>query len=264
MVLAIIQARTSSSRFPCKVLKNILEIPMIIHQIERIKNSTTIDAIVLATSEDDSDNELEIICRQHGVAVFRGSLLDVLDRFYCCAQLYHADHVLRLTGDCPIIDWEIIDLLIAKHLMENNDYTSNTLEPTYPDGLDVEIMKMSVLETAWRNAVLPSEREHVTPYIYKNPQKFKLGCLKNNIDLSTLRWTVDEPEDFAFITNVYKNLYSDKKNFLMKDVLLLLEKYPDINKMNNMFQRNEGMEKSFAQDERFIKKEGRKNKWLKY
>lgn len=259
MVLAIIQARTSSSRFPCKVLKNILDIPMIIHQIDRIKNSKAIDTIVLATSDDHSDDELETICRQYGIAVFRGSLLDVLDRFYCCAQLYHADHVLRLTGDCPIIDSTVIDLLITKHLMENNDYTSNTLEPTYPDGLDAEIMKMSVLEAAWKSAVLPSEREHVTPYIYKNPQKFKLGCLKNNIDLSALRWTVDEPEDFIFITNVYEKLYLNKKDFSMEDVLALIERNPATNKINNMFQRNAGMEKSLAEDENFIKKEGRIN-----
>lgn len=254
MILAIIQARMSSSRLAGKVLKNIVGKPMIHHQIDRVKNSKFVDEIVLGTSTDPSDDDLANSCRQYGVTVFRGDLTDVLDRFLRCAQSYRADHVLRLTGDCPIIDWEVIDLIVEKHLKEDNDYTSNTLEATYPDGLDVEIMKSATLEVAWNNAQLPSEREHVTPYIYKNPEKFKLGCLKNNIDLSALRWTVDELEDFIFVTNIYEALYPNKQKFLMQDVLSFLKEHPDISKINDRFQRNEGMKKSLFEDENFINK----------
>ncbi|SEJ88000.1 spore coat polysaccharide biosynthesis protein SpsF [Propionispira arboris] len=252
MILAIVQARSSSSRLPGKVLKHILKKPMIIHEIERIQRSLFIGKVVLATSNACNDDELSMICRQYGIEVFRGNLNDVLDRYYQCAKQYQPEHVVRLTGDCPLIDWKIIDAVIMKHIEENNDYTSNTLEVTYPDGLDVEIMKFSILKNAWENAQLPSEREHVTPYIHQKPQSFRLGCLKNNIDLSKMRWTVDELDDFAAVTKVYEYLYPSNKVFLMQDIVELLKRYPEIEKMNNSYQRNEGMNKSLKDDKIFL------------
>ena len=254
MIVAILQARMSSSRLPGKVLKPILGKPMIQYEIERIRKSRHIDKLVLATSDDAADDCLVNMCKLHNINVFRGSLQDVLDRYYQCAKQYQAKYIVRLTGDCPVIDWTIIDQVIEKHIEDGNDYTSNTLNPTYPDGLDVEVFNFSAIEDAWNKAQLLSEREHVTPYIYKNPQKFKLGCLKNNIDLSALRWTVDEHEDFLFITQIYERLYPVNKDFLMKDVVDLIKQIPDLSAINSGFQRNEGMEKSLAEDKIFHEK----------
>lgn len=177
---------------------------MIVHQIERIKNSKLIDKVILATSNTASDDELAEVCSKYGIETYRGNLDNVLERFYKCAHLYQADHIVRLTGDCPLIDWEIIDQTIDLHLQSDNDYTSNTLEPTYPDGLDVEVIRFNSLLTTYRSAVLPSEKEHVTPYIYNHRNKFNVGCLKNDRDLSYLRWTVDEKEDFEVIKKYMK------------------------------------------------------------
>lgn len=256
MIIAIMQARFSSSRLPGKILKPLLKIPMIIHEVNRLKKSKFIDKIVIATSQEASDDIVEMICQQCNVEVFRGSLKDVLDRYYQCANNYQADQIIRVTGDCPLLDWEIVDAVITKHLSEGNDYTSNTLRPTFPDGLDVEIMKFSVLVQAWQQAKLPSEREHVTPYIYKHPELFKLGCLYCFEDLSTMRWTVDEEEDFLFITKVYDSLYPSNKKFTMQDILVLLEKKPDLQKINQKYLRNEGLTKSLVEDQKFFGKGG--------
>jgi spore coat polysaccharide biosynthesis protein SpsF len=254
MILAIIQARSSSSRFPEKVLKPILGRPMIFCEIDRVKKSKFINNFVVATSEASTDDGLVKLCRQHDIDTFRGDLFDVLDRYYQCAKTFQADNIVRLTGDCPIIDWTIIDEVIEKHIQEDNDYTSNTLELSYPDGLDVEVIRFSALATAWKKAKLPSEREHVTPYIYRNPQWFKVGCLKNKKDYSKLRWTVDEPEDLVFINLIYELLYPKNECFLMDDVIKILEENPEINGINAKFQRNEGMKKSLEEDKIFHKK----------
>lgn len=257
MILAILQARISSSRLPGKVLKSILTKPMIIHEIERIQNSRTIDQLILATSTDQSDDLLAEVCLEHGVEVYRGSLGDVLDRFYQSAIKYQPDHIVRLTGDCPVIDWTIIDNVIDLHLKEQNDYTSNTLQPTYPDGLDVEVCAFKTLQSAWQNTVLPSEREHVTLYIHQHPEQFRLGGLTNASDLSALRWTVDEPEDFVFVTKIYEELYARNNKFTMDDILKLLAKKPNLQMINNQFARNDGMIKSLAADKFFLKEEGK-------
>ena len=175
-VLAIVQARCSSSRLPGKVLAPILEKPMIIHELERLQRSQYIDKVILATSTDSSDDSLVKIAEKV-VNVYRGSLDDVLDRYYQCAKLYNPEHVVRITGDCPVIDWRLVDEVITKHLNEGNDYTS--LTEHFPDGLDTEIFRFSVLERAWREAEFRSEREHVTLYIRKHPEIFKLGAYDN-------------------------------------------------------------------------------------
>lgn len=256
MILVIIQARFSSSRLPGKILKPILKIPMIIHVMDRLKQSLFIDELVLATSNAASDDVVENLKYNYGIKIFRGSLNDVLDRYYQCSKLYSPTHVVRITGDCPLIDWDIVDEVIDKHLSEDNDYTSNTLQPTFPDGLDVEIMKFSVLEQAWQQAKLPSEREHVTAYIYNHPKLFKLGCLYCFEDLSKMRWTVDEEEDFLFVKKIYEALYPSNPKFTMTDVLRLLEKKPDLPKINQKYMRNEGLIKSLAEDQKIFRKGG--------
>jgi len=255
MILAILQARVSSSRLPNKVLKSILGKPMLLHQIKRIQNSKTIDQLVVATSVDASDNDIEQMCLDNNIEVFRGDLDNVLDRFYQCAKQYNPTHIVRLTGDCPLADWHIIDKTIQAHLDNDFDYTNNSLKPAFPDGLDVEVMTMKSLEIAWKKAKLPSEKEHVTYYINQRKEEFKIGHFHNSKDLLHLRWTVDEPEDFIFVEKVYDYLYHDNPIFLMDDVLELLNKQPELLKINNRFEANEGMKKSLKEDKEFLKNE---------
>ncbi|MBI5141425.1 MAG: glycosyltransferase family protein [Nitrospirae bacterium] len=248
MILAILQARVSSTRLPGKVLKNIINQPMLLRQIERIRRAGLIDKLIVATSIDQTDNPVEILCKDNDIAYYRGSLDDVLDRFYQAAKPFKADHIVRLTGDCPLTDPALIDDLISYHLHSGYDYISNTLEPTFPDGLDVEVFRCNCLEQAWKEAVLPSQREHVTPFIYQQSDRFKIGNFKNTVDLSRLRWTVDEPADFELISIIYNKLYSANPEFTTNDILALLDSYPVLKTMNTHYERNEGMKKSLDQD----------------
>lgn len=247
-VLALLQARVSSTRLPGKVLKPILDVPMILRQVERIQMAKSIDKLVVATSNDSSDDALEMLCRKNNISCFRGSLNDVLDRFYRAAVEYKPLHVVRLTGDCPLIDPTIIDQVIHLHLTQNNDYTSNNHPPTFPDGLDVEVVKFSCLEVAAREATRSSEREHVTPFFYTHPERFKVENYAGREDLSALRWTVDESEDLALVEAIYSALYPVNPMFKMPDVLALLKTRPALAKLNSKFTRNEGYKKSLARD----------------
>ena len=254
-IIAVVQARVSSSRLPGKVLKPLAGKPMIVRQLERIKASQHIDKIILATSEDPSDSELVEVCRQiDGVESFRGSLNDVLDRFYRAVQPHGPKYVVRLTGDCPLIDPEIVDHLISFFLSSGVDYASNTLRPTFPDGLDAEVFKFSILEEAWKNAKLPSHREHVTPYLYAPENGFKLACYEADSDFSHLRWTVDEQLDYQLVSEIFKSLYPQKPLFHFRDVLEFLETRPELSKLNLKFDRNEGLRKSENADQEFLKK----------
>src|SRR5215831_8692767 len=174
MILGILQARASSRRLPGKVLKPILGRPMLERQIERVRRSRRMDRLTVATSTDASDDAIAALCQALTVDCFRGSLEDVLDRFYQAARQYAPRAVVRLTGDCPLTDPRVIDELIETHCREGYDYTANVLPPRQiPDGLDVEVIAMSCLETTWREAKLPSEREHVTPFIYNHRERFR-------------------------------------------------------------------------------------------
>ena len=175
MVLAILQARCSSRRLPNKVLRPLLGRPMVLREVERLSRSRNIDRIVLATSVDASDDELYDVAREAGIDVYRGSLDDVLGRYYSCAKEYGADHIVRVTGDCPVIDWRVADEVIARHLTEQNDYTRTTAY--FPDGLDTEIITFEALSKAYREAKLCSEREHVTLYFHNHPENFRLGVV---------------------------------------------------------------------------------------
>ena len=248
--LAILQARVSSSRLPGKVLKPIMGRPMLALQIERVRRTKKIDQLIIATSTDPSDDQIEMLCQQIDIPCYRGSLNDVLDRFYQAAQTWQSQHIVRLTGDCPLIDPEVIDHVIAFYLNGDYDYASNTVEPTFPDGLDIEIFRFSILEEAWKEACLPSQREHVTPFIHQQPDRYRIGHHKNKEDLSHLRWTVDEPEDFDLINKIYEELYPVKPNFRMADILNLLQRKPELLTINKQFERNEGFIKSLHEDRR--------------
>ena len=248
MILAILQARVSSTRLPGKVLKPILGEAMLLRQIDRVARAQYIDKLVVATSVDQSDDAIQVLCENNGITCFRGSLDDVLDRFYKAAKAYNPDHVVRLTGDCPLADPTVIDQVIQSHVEQGADYTSNTMEPTFPDGLDVEVMRYTCLQVAWQQAKLPYQREHVTQYVIKNPGQFCIVTVKNNVDLSSLRWTVDEPEDFQLVTAIYQALYPVNPNFLTVDILTLLANEPLLQNMNTNFKRNEGLFKSLRHD----------------
>jgi spore coat polysaccharide biosynthesis protein SpsF len=225
MTLAILQARMSSRRLPGKVLADVLGQPMLARQIERVRRARRIARLVVATSEQLSDDPIAALCAALGVACFRGSLDDVLGRFHAaaCAQSTRPEHVVRLTGDCPLGDPVLIDEVIALHLASGADYTSNALERRFPDGLDVEVMRFAALEVAAREARSPAQREHVTPFFYEQPERFRLASLRCERALGALRFTVDEPADLRFVQRVYATLYPENPAFGWRDVLVLVE-----------------------------------------
>ncbi len=249
MTLGIVQARVSSTRLPGKVLKPILGQPMIQRQLERLAQSERLDKLIVATSDRPDDQILASLCHKLDVTCFCGSLDDVLDRFYQAARTFKADTIVRLTGDCPLMDPAIVDEVVSFFLENKADYASNCLEPTYPDGLDVEVMSFDALKTAWREANLKSEREHVTPFIWQNPDRFKLANYRYSTDLSHLRWTVDEKEDYDLVTALYEGLYHRDPGFCTADILTYLEEHPELMQINASFERNEGFARSLAEDE---------------
>lgn len=256
MILAVLQARMSSSRFPGKVLKPLLGEPMLFRQIERIRRARGIDGLVVATSSDPSDQPLADACAARGIAAARGNLNDVLDRFLTAARPFAPEAIVRLTGDCPLADPAVIDAVIDRFRAGACDYASNVEPPTYPDGLDVEVVRMSALERAHRDARLPSEREHVTPYVRSHPDIFPRANVENPVDLSHLRWTVDEPADLLFVEEIYRRLYPSNPAFAMADILELLDRDPKLADINAGFERNAGMAKSLAEDRDFVRRTG--------
>lgn len=248
MILAILQARVSSSRLPGKVLMPLLGSPMLLRQVERVRRVPKIDQLLIATSTEPSDDLIEDLCNENGIKCSRGNLNDVLDRFYQAARVFQPEYIVRLTADCPLADPVVINETITVCLDGGYDYVSNALEPTFPDGLDAEVFRFSCLEQAWREATLPSQREHVTPFIYGQPERFRIGQYKNSVDLSSLRWTVDEQNDFELVSMIYRELYPENPAFLTRDILKLLDKRPELRTWNTMHQRNEGYQKSLGED----------------
>lgn len=248
MILAILQARTSSNRLPNKVLLDICGKPMIEWQIQRMKLSKKINQIVLATSNLKEDRILAKIAKRNNIDSFCGDLNDVLKRFYDCSLRYNSDHIVRITGDCPLIDPNIIDKTISFHLENNFDYTSNSLEPTFPDGFDIEIFKSNLLKIANKNAKLKFQREHITQYFIKNANIFKLGSFKNNIDYNKIRLTVDEIQDYELVKIIFEKLVHKKESFLFSDILDLFNNEPELLKINSKFLRNEGLINSIKEE----------------
>lgn len=221
-ILTIIQARMTSSRLPGKVLRPILGEPMMGRQIERLRRSRNLGRLVVATSTDPTDDVIATYCETIGVPTHRGSLQDVLGRYAGALEaLGPADHVVRLTADCPLADWRVIDDCIALHLESGADYTSNTVDRWFPRGLDVEVFRSDLLPLIARDAADPYEREHVTPFFYRHPERFVLKQLVQDGYQGNLRWTVDTPEDFDFTTRVYETLYPRNPAFLSEDIVAL-------------------------------------------
>lgn len=238
-VVAIIQARMGSTRLPGKVLKEINGKTLLGYQIERVKQSKSIDQIVIATTDLMSDQPIVDFCLSSKIDFYRGSEKDVLSRYYEAAQQYKADIIVRLTSDCPIIDPIIIDDVINHFIKKNPkvDYTSNTLERTYPRGLDTEVISFEGLKKAHEEATLERDREHVTAYLYTNPNKFKLSGIVSVNDYSHHRWTVDTEEDFKLISLILNEIYDENYLFVLEDVITLMDENPEWIKINQQVEQ---------------------------
>lgn len=243
MILAILQGRLSSTRLPGKVLMDLHGKPMILQQIERLKFSKKIDKLVVATSVDPTDDELVERLQAERVEVRRGPLDDVLERFGKVADEFNPKTIVRLTADCPLADALIIDEVIEKHSEMGTDYTSNVLEPTYPDGLDVECIDAEAFSELRNTKLSAQEREHVTMGLYSQPEKYSLTSVTQLPDQSSLRWTVDVQEDLDFVRRVYTHLYDENKYFGQQEILELLKLHPELSRTDDEVARNSGLNK---------------------
>lgn len=237
-VVAIVQARMGSTRLPNKVMREIGGVPMIELLLARLSRAEKVDQIVVATSIDEKNEPLAAHVKGLGYLCFRGSENDVLRRYLDAAHVTEANIVVRLTGDCPLVDPEVVDQCVALFIDSKVDYLSNTNPPTFPDGLDVAVVNIEALFQADKEATSKYDREHVTPYI-RNSGKFQLGALQNDIDYSLFRWTVDETADFEVISNVFSHFAPDI-NFSWTEVLELQKKQPELFAANQKIMRNEG------------------------
>jgi spore coat polysaccharide biosynthesis protein SpsF len=237
-VVAIIQARMSSTRLPGKVLLDLGGFPMLFRVYARTRMAARIDKVVVATTWNQVDRVIVQFCKDYGIPVTRGDEHDVLARYYDAAQIHGADIVVRITSDCPLIDPIIIDEMIVNFLRDkNNDYMSNTLPPrTFPRGVDVEIFNRFTLEHAWNYARQPYMREHVTPYIYENPDKFTVVRYSHAPDLSNYRLTVDTPEDYSLLQEIYRHFDSAVS---WMEVVEFLEKHPSLIELNANIRQKE-------------------------
>ncbi len=252
MILAIIQARMSSQRLPGKVMKEVLGKPLIGHMIDRVSRCQRIDKLLLATSDSQANDELCDYVSGLGLHVFRGSEDDVLDRFYRAAQPYEPDAVVRLTGDCPVIDPAVCARVIDTYLAGGVDYAHTG--PTFADGLDCEICSFTALGRMWREARLRSEREHVLMYLHNHPELFRKATLVNLTDDSRYRLTVDEPQDLELIEAVFEHFHLEKKpDFDIEDIKGFLATRADLAGLNAHIERNAGLKTSLLNDSEVVR-----------
>lgn len=243
--VAIVQARMGSTRFPGKVMQPICGTPMIGVLLERLSRATRVDEIVVATSDDPRNDALALYVSGLGFTIYRGSETDVLDRYYRAAEAAGADMVVRITGDCPLVDPRLVDEVCAAIVHAGVDYASNVAPPTYPDGLDTEVFTRTALHTTWLQAWTPRDREHVTTFIRESDRFAKMNVALPH-DYSGERWTVDDPADFEVVANVFQHFHP-RRDFDWKDVMSLLEEQPDLFQTGHRAPRNEGMNLSTGQ-----------------
>lgn len=241
---AIIQARMSSSRLPGKVLKELpygSGISALEQVVKRVRQSEILDDVIVATSEEKSDDPIFSLCSRIGISVFRGSLLNVLERYYKTANEYNLDIVVRITGDCPCLDSDVLDWVINQHIDQQADFsTISAFGRTFPKGIDVGVISFKALEEAFHNAVHDFEKEHVTPYIFRsNPDKFKILALEaiDKWRFPDLRLTLDTIEDYVFLCMIYDNLYNDAKLFGLDEVLELIKRKPFLLEVNKSIEQ---------------------------
>jgi spore coat polysaccharide biosynthesis protein SpsF len=237
-IAAIIQARMGSTRLPGKVLKDLAGETVLGRVVGRLRRCRLIGELMVATTDHPADDAIVAECRKCSVAVSRGDQDDVLDRYYRAAQLAKADVVVRITSDCPLIDPEITDRTINAFVEKRPDYASNVLVRTYPRGLDTEVLSVDALARCWKVAAKPYEREHVTPYIYEHPAEFEILAVTNDVDYSAQRWTLDTPQDLAFLRAVYSRL-EGQGLFSWRDVIALLELHPELASLNRAVRQKE-------------------------
>lgn len=229
--LAIVQARMGSSRLPGKVLLDLGGTTVLARVVDRLRRSTLVDEIVVATSASERDDAVIAECERLQVGSFRGSEYDVLDRYHWCAELHDAEIVVRITADCPLIDPELVDQTIHAFVNKRCDYASNALFATYPRGLDVEVLTTYALAHAWNEARSVHQREHVTPFLYEHPELFRLVSVEAESDYSHHRWTLDTPEDLQFLRSIYAR-FDGRSFFGWREVLELVQREPQLAQMN--------------------------------
>ena len=246
--LVLIQARCGSSRLPNKVLTKIAGKTDLQWVLERVRRSKKIDEVMVITSIEKNNLPLIKLCTELDTRVFVGSEDDVLDRYYQAARLLNPEYVIRITADCPLFDWNYLDLAIEQ-LKPETDYLAEMTE-SFPDGLDIEIMKFSVLQEAWQKAKMASEREHVTLYIRNHADEYQIQNFECPIrGIGNKRWTLDEPADLELIEKIYEHVrWGGKEDFVTADILQFLQENPQLENINSMIGRNEGLQKSLNED----------------
>ena len=231
------QARMGSTRLPGKVMKDLCGNPVLWHVVHRLKFAKKVDEVVVACTTQRQDDVIDVFCAGEGIRLYRGSTDDVLSRYFESARAFQAQTVVRITSDCPVIDPQIVDKIVSEYngdllAARKSDYVSNTLERTFPRGLDVEVFSFDVLSQAHRDARQSHEREHVTPYIYEHPGRFVLKNFKHFEDLSSYRLTLDTQEDYALLSQVYSLLFQGKRIFLLDEIMDLLRNRPELASLN--------------------------------
>ena len=248
MIECIIQARMGSSRLPGKTLmeleNHMTTLDFVVNQLSCSK----LDRIIIATTSLIEDKVIYEKAKILGIESFRGSNIDVLDRYYQCAKKFRINTIVRITADCPLVDPDVIDEAIKEYQKSKCDYLTNSLERTFPNGTEVEIFSFKSLEKAWKNAKKPSEREHVTPYFYNNQEEFNIFHLKQKIDQSKYRYSLDQEEDFELLLEIVSRI--KQRPIHTNDIISLLEKNPELLKLNSDIQINEGYIKSIKEEER--------------
>jgi len=247
----IIQARMGSSRLPGKVMMDVeKDKPVLYYVINQLRHCKLIDKLIVATTTLEEDDKIIKYCHDLGVDSYRGSVQNVLDRYYQCAKKFSISTIIRIPSDKPLIDPEIVDDIINKFRLNSYDYVTNFLPSTFPSGTEVEIFSFKTLETAWKKAELPSEKEHVTFYIYNHKEKFKIFNVTLSEDLSRYRWAVDRMEDLMLVRNIVSKI--KKRPILMGDIISLFKKEPRLVDINKDVNREEGNLKSLKEDRKYL------------
>ena len=236
---AIIQARCGSTRFPNKVFADVNGKPLIWHVVNRLTHAKTINKLVIATTINEKDDKIEKWCNENNVACYRGSENDVLNRYYSASVAFPSDIVVRITADDPFKEPAVIDAVVNKLINEGFDHVTNNFPPSWPEGLDCEAFTFAALEASEKSTNDAFEREHVTQYIYHNPDKFKIGNVASPKNLSYLRWTIDKEVDYEMVKAVYAHRNPANTDILLLDEILdILEKNPEIKEINSSVERS--------------------------